>query len=632
MVYQHQDTKALEKFINCKGSGSLFNPFTDSVSSYKLHLSAICYHGYHSLLEEKNLLRYCVMGQNVTTKNYFAIENGGPQYSNKEIETTKLISFKVDDDGDGKLSAAEKKRRKEQNLQNFNDYFKQFNSNLKPIPQATTITKYIWNHPNYPLEHYLSSLWIACKDNRVNNYERVSNDKYLLRVAGANENRKKEHQKKNEDNSFEGVHGSCVLSNLETFNFLNFNWDFFHAISNVIKYFMDLMSGERKINDRWRKLCILQGIFPKLHLTKLCPPDWTVSINDQMRFDTVLNSILIPSGVFMAKNDYGLKFPFRHLSYLKGHDKLILLTVYFKFMVSFFDEMPKAYKNFFSQFADDINEMLNPVIEISEHDKMCAKLTETLALHDCLFPDSEKPFCLMQLLDIVHFLKRGGPIRSHWCLFGERALGKISNALPKGGSNYLKTLFDRCTAKENSLAELCVADKLKEVKNGISFRSTFDLDLYSLRLKKTNLFFKADDFSKNYKDDLLMSVINFLNTECISDVIAKSNLYRLRFVYDHHQKQKPTTSSSFCVWIDTLYKTFRSYGKDNFILKNMMGVKFGKRDFHSKDTDSILNWANEGGMYEEDIDGIIKDISEIKTPMIIERAIVKGICYLIFIF
>jgi hypothetical protein len=623
MVYQHQDTKALEKFINCKGSGSLFNPFTDSVSIYKLHQSAICYHGYHSLLDKQNLLRYCVTGQQKNDeKIYFGVENGGPQFSTKDIETTKLISFNVGDNDhgrDGKLSAAEKKKKKEQKKISLNEYLKQFNTGNKPIPQSKT---YIWNHPNYPFEHYLSSLWIACKDNREKIYERISNEKYLSRVNRANENRKNEQQTKNKDFSFEGVHGSCVLSNLETFNFLNFSWDFFHAISNVIKYFMELMNGERKINDNWRKVCILQKIFPKLHFTNPCRPDWTVPVNEQLLFDTALNSILIPSGVFMSKNDYALKYPFRHFSYLKGHDKLILLTVYFKFMVSFFEDMPKAYKNFFSQFSDDITDMLNPIITIADHDKICAKLIETLALHDCLFPDSEKPFCLMQLLDIVYFLKRGGPIRSHWCLFGERALGKISNALPKGGSNYLKTLFDRCTAKENSLAELCVAEKLKEAKYGIGFRSTFDLDLYSLRLKKTNLVFKADDFSKNYKDDLMLSVINFLSTECIENVIAKSNLYRLRFVYDHHY-QDSSTSSSFCDWIDKLYNKFRSYGKNNFWFEEI-GLKIGDQTSNSKSIDSILDWANEGGIYEEDLNGIIKDIFEFQNPMIIERAIVKG--------
>jgi hypothetical protein len=121
----------------------------------------------------------------------------------------------------------------------------------------------------------------------------------------------------------------------------------------------------------------------------------------------------------------------------------------------------------------------------------------------------------------------------------------------------------------------------------------------------------------------MLSVINFLSTECIENVIAKSNLYRLRFVYDHHYQDDSSTSSSFCDWIDKLYNKFRSYGKNNFWFEEI-GLKIGDQASNSKSIDSILDWANEGGIYEEDLNGIIKDIFEFQNPMIIERAIVKG--------
>jgi hypothetical protein len=630
MIYQHQDTKSLEKFINCKGAGSLSNPFTDSINGYKLHKLAVCYHGYGSLLEFNNVLRYYLKGENgKISKEYFDLHKG-PTFSKQQIQSTKFLKsteFDSDDDGDdGEGGRKEKNRNKNQ---------QQVISQMKPniSKKKKDIFDAVWNHEKYPIEDYLDHLWIAYYDNRVEIYQRISHTKYLYRVQNAvfqlaeaaekNKTKKNVKTKTRKDNSFEGVHGTCVFSRLRSFNFENFVWDPFHALSNVIGYFMELLRGDRIINMNWRKLNVLQNVFPKLQFAK-SDPDWIVSDKHQLLFDTILNSILVPSGVFKAKNDYALKYPFRQLSYLKGHDKIVLLTVYFKFMVSFFNEMPKAYKNFFSQFADDINEMLNPIIECSKMDNLCAKFHETLTLHDCLFPDSEKPHCLMQLLDIVHFLKKGGPIRSHWCLFGERALGKISNSLPKGGTNYMKTLFNRCIAKENSLSELNVSEKLKQLTQGFVFNN-FDSDLFALQLKKTNNFFKKDDFMDDFKDDLLLFVVKYLNTECIENLIVKSNLYRLHYVYDNSEKvdRKDETTNSFCKWIDVLYNNYTMFGGQTcFRLDEMVNIDPKKQ--RNYDDRMILDWASNGGIYLDDFEGIIKDIFIFQTPMIVNEAIVKG--------
>jgi hypothetical protein len=639
MIYQHQDTKSLEKFINCKGAGALTNPLTDSIYGYKLHKLAVCYHGYGSLLEPTNVLRKCLKGQNGSaSKEYFEFQQG-PKFTKQQIQNAKLLkSTQCDSDDDDREGAGEKKKRNNLLFQ------QQIISQMKPKISKKKHNDAIWNHEKYPIEDYSDYLWIAFIDERVKTYKRINHNEYLFRVQKAifqqadaeekvNSKRKKNNNNNNKkmkkkDTSYKGVHGTCVFSRLKSFNFENIVWDPFHSLSNVIGYFMELMRGDRIINLNWRKLSVLQDVFPKLQFA-ISNPDWIVSAKHQLLFDTILNSILVPSGVFKAKNDYALKYPFRHLSYLKGHDKIVLLTAYFKFMVSIFDDMPKAYKCFFSQFADDINEMLNPIIECSKMENLCAKFHETLTLHDCLFPDCEKPHCLMQLLDIVHFLKRGGPIRSHWCLFGERALGKISNSLPKGGSNYLKTLFNRCTAKENSLAELNVSNKLKLQKQGFVF-NTFDSDLFALQLKRTNNFFKKDDFMNSFKDDLLLFVVNYLNTECIDYLIVKSNLYRLHYVYDNSDKinRKEETKNSFCKWIDLLYDNYNAFGINCFLLLDNVNID---REKQKKDYENhtILEWARNGGIYLEDFDGIIKDIHTFQTPMIVNEAIIKGLLFLL---
>jgi hypothetical protein len=437
------------------------------------------------------------------------------------------------------------------------------------------------------------------------------------------DNNNKADEEIEEDCSFKGVHGNCVFQNLKAFDFSNFIWDTFHSLKNVVSYFVHLLTNERKINRNWRKICVIQKIFPRLQFPNLVP-EWFIPLNDRMKIDTIVNLVLVPCGVFKAKSDYAIKYPFRQFSYLKGHDIMVLLTVYFKYMLSFCETMPKAYKNFFSQFADDINEMLNPIVECSKMDDLCSKFHETLFLHDCLFPDGEKPFCLMQLLDIVHFLKIGGPIRSHWCLYGERALGKIALSLPTGGSNYLKTLFNRATAKENVLSENFISEKIAENKFGCYSFKKFDSDLMAMQLKKTNIYFRNDDF-KTYKDDLLLSVVNFLITEGIDNLIMKSDLYRIRFVYDHCEKNiQNKFNNSFCDWIDFLFENYNLYGENNYLIKEIVEVSNDNRS-NNDDILTVVDWASKRGLYVEDFNKIIKDIHEFKSPMIVDDSIVKGL-------
>jgi hypothetical protein len=170
MIYQHQDTKSLEKFINCKGAGALSNPFTDSINGYKLHKLAVCYHGYGSLLEWNNILRYYLKGENgKVSKEYFDLHQG-PTFSKQQIQSTKFLKsteFDSDeDDGDGR------------NETNRNKKQQQVISHLKPNICKTTkkvvIESAIWNHEKYPIEDYLDYLWMAYYDNRVKSYQRIT--------------------------------------------------------------------------------------------------------------------------------------------------------------------------------------------------------------------------------------------------------------------------------------------------------------------------------------------------------------------------------------------------------------------------------------------------------------------------
>jgi hypothetical protein len=99
----------------------------------------------------------------------------------------------------------------------------------------------------------------------------------------------------------------------------------------------------------------------------------------------------------------------------------------------------------------------------------------------------------------------------------------------------------------------------------------------------------------------------------------KSDLYRLRYVYDSSQFK---TSMTFSKWVDYLYNNFVSFSESCFILKDF-GINITDRSSKKKAIE-IVDWASSGGIYKEDFTGIIKDIFDFKNPMIIDRAIVKG--------
>jgi hypothetical protein len=67
------------------------------------------------------------------------------------------------------------------------------------------------------------------------------------------------------------VHGNCVFQNLEAFDFSNFIWDAFHALKNVVTYFVQLLTNQSIINRNWRKICMIQKIFPRLQFLNLVP-------------------------------------------------------------------------------------------------------------------------------------------------------------------------------------------------------------------------------------------------------------------------------------------------------------------------------------------------------------------------
>lgn len=168
--------------------------------------------------------------------------------------------------------------------------------------------------------------------------------------------------------------------------------------------------------------------------------------SQQEMVDWRLNCVVHPKG---HRTSNSFRFIFRQTGYLKGNDKIKWLTTYLKFTLIFSD-LVDQYKNLLSLLSDLIADILSPVVTDSFVADLFMRTVEALCLWESMFLDSEQYFSVHELLDIVDSLGNFGPARGWWALAGERFMAKIKNFCPKGGSNCLKTLFERFVLYENN--------------------------------------------------------------------------------------------------------------------------------------------------------------------------------------
>jgi hypothetical protein len=76
------------------------------------------------------------------------------------------------------------------------------------------------------------------------------------------------------------------------------------------------------------------------------------------------------------------------------------------------------------------------------------KIEEFVSIHDGMFPESESNFVWHEMIDAVHHIEYGGPLRSTWSYFMERVISRIKRYLTKGGIKAEYTALDRYVKHE----------------------------------------------------------------------------------------------------------------------------------------------------------------------------------------
>jgi hypothetical protein len=377
-------------------------------------------------------------------------------------------------------------------------------------------------------------------------------------------------------------------------------YDLMHYASNTDKHNIDFHKGKIGFTDANRKLCLALGTHASLK-NKRNKPRWLIGEPSQDLIDAVCNTMYVPAG---HKDKFNLQWPMRHTKHLRAKDHLVFLTVYAPYLYSF-SEMVGSYRKYTERLGSDLSRLLNPCLPEEDLEDLFWSVLETKMVHEGLVPESEQYFICHELIDIVAHVKKLGHVKAFMCFAGERSLSTISKNCPVGGVHYLKALFYKYCALENSLS--------KAAKTPTDY-AYFDNDnLYNdFTLKLVG---RADRVELNsyLMNSFLLELIRFIDAQGIEHVELKSPTRRLYAIYKQCKDAGQLNDEfGFAEWLTLLYTEYQTpaVGGNTIV-----------------DRISMLMLADPNGphhLLDSDFPGIIKELVTF-VPLCFSRAVVKGV-------
>ena len=318
------------------------------------------------------------------------------------------------------------------------------------------------------LSAYIKYPYLGCC---VERYTTVSNTQYMIdgmHAAQKNAERKAKrdpnivYKGKQKEITINGVRGTTKFAVMQKFDFQNHcNPDSFHNIMNVGKHCLEFWEGERAYSTTTTTPLLTAPVVEAATTntsssssssktkkttkkTKKGDPSsdnmWFISEESRQKVNTWINCLVIPAG-------YSRDFQVRHLfgdnAKLRGtaiHDVLSNLVDYILSADSGYSE---DYRMFFHLFSLCISDLLCTKICKREYEEICGRMVEILCYYENMLPSSEVITCFHQLIHVVHYIRRGGPVRHFSTLGNERALGIIKRFMPNGGANMEFIVFMR---------------------------------------------------------------------------------------------------------------------------------------------------------------------------------------------
>ncbi len=660
-VYYHLDTRAYEKMCHVQAAGAMATCPDCSVgisgASRKI-VNTRCYIGHSSFLPRTHMLRY--LGQKKNCENLFAMPQFDANNSDEEGD--------VDNNSDNE-SAVQRRNSHDQNNvsmvvvdvpltvvdsamyygfrgRDYNAaigkflstaaksiYVENMNVAGKKIPYSsvwddarTKHKKYkrgalpvglTWINKKFPFSYFASALSYAVSNNVICPETEVTHEIYCERGLTAKREREKyeskcrmNNRKINSKKTFEheGVKGISMWAKLRAPMWQWLGYDLMHCGSVSVEYHLNTISGERGCDLSSRQLSLCEGRFLFLKDAKIRPP-WVSSTYMRRLADSIHKCIIIPT---QYKADYEFDFPSHHLSYMGSHDKLVFMTVFATYYMSFLD-ITTPYKMYYRRYSEDLTNILNPCQNIANLPYLKECVIETTVVREGLFPDSEMPFIFHELVHIVRLLTKFGVVGGLMCFFGERCMHILGMGVPEGGLKYIKTTKERFVAKEN-----CYASIHQEYKKNAS-KFTDNNGKYSHKVLKMSGKCEKVYLSDEVKTSLFDSLFEFLNTQIIDEINTKSAFMRIHSTYLTMYGKNSNSGEGYvdmCEWIDELFSYYGSC-EGEFTILNIQGLGYlindvydGAEEEEYLSTPSKLNDLSvDGILLISDFGGIIKDMA-----------------------
>jgi hypothetical protein len=474
-----------------------------------------------------------------------------------------------------------------------------------------------------------------------------------------------------------GVHDAFVFDELPSARIPNaIHPDPFHALLNLLKNILFILIGSRATEFPTLRLCRGEGRFPNavvpapvykpaktiavadsgktgnanLAKQSSVPPPPPIVIGNQndatvskhkrklrwllkticaIRADTFHNCINYPIGMsdkFCSKNPFGTP------GYLKGHDKIQMLTTLINFDLHF-TKLAKEYKNLIAMISAVCCDLCSVVIESDLEDPylmyminvqpaemrkmqyaiapvpLFNRMVEALSFFEGMLPDSECQFTHHELVDICFSLKSLGPIRNWWAYGPERFMQTVTNLVPDGGQNELMTISNYHSAEERS-ARCAFQEDTSHLDNKGRYRD----NMVKLHRKNNVPMHLSDVYWSGRQQSYLMKAIYVCLFNLKSDCRVQSPFYRL---YTAYKAMKRTVE--FCVWLSIL----EAADDDTTNLMLQCSGLIPERNINLYNVEVNISG---GCIYEIDLD-VIGDILNIRPNEIFEQAHIKGLLF-----
>jgi hypothetical protein len=439
------------------------------------------YHGHRRLLSLRHYLRSFGQTNQCCPQHYFTdikvLKGSYPDQIEGDI-VPKVVNIRKNVDPIDVIKPCE-------GSEEWNRQLYMFYSSTKADNQEIIYDSH-HSYTQYELWRFTSYLYYPFYEYRMQStYQRISNDHYkecAIRAQALN----KKHER--------GVGGLWIFDRLRNQAVdKNICYDPFHVLLNNIIYTIQLFLGKREVSATTLQYCLECNMHPgawtydykdiidkidddnsnhnntfklidkKRKIAIRCVPPWQIISTSSGRMTTskikqnstivnieeYLDSIYLPthySNDFEIKSFlscFGVKKGIQKIHFTECSMEILALIVKLLCKHKKINSYPDEYLLYYCMLSSLFSKLLAPIIANKDIEDLYFKTVEVVALSEGLYPPSEALMTKHQLVDLIHHVRKCGPLKCWWALPGERSQSAIKSLVSKGGASFYKTVSVR---------------------------------------------------------------------------------------------------------------------------------------------------------------------------------------------